>query len=869
MRVFRRRPLSALIGLLMIGALLTAAPVQATSCVAGASTMRTSADKVGRFVDAFCREFYVDAAHTQEQQPSSATAAIRPLDNILPSVVPTDAFKLHSRPGAGTIIYLDFDGFVWGPGTWWDAGYPTIGPSLEGRVSPGFDRDGDPSTFTTAELLDVIEIWAGFAEDFAVFDIDVTTELPTGAAAEVFKRSGSYGLILSDDALQQGCGCGGIAYLDVINNPTPPEKRPALIHTRFSGYVTANYDISEIGVHEVGHNFGLVHDGTSTLEYYIGDSNWSPIMGAGRGAGIVTWSAGGYPDSQTRAAQYSNDDFLAIAKYAPLIPDIVGDDIASAADGALNGDSVTINGLINSATDKDFYKIVVPQGSTGTWIVKVNSISSQPNLDPELVLLDANGIQLASSNPRVATGRQWGVIKAGLDAVITFSAAPGTYYVSIDGVGQDSLSAGTGYSDYASVGNYQLEVITPNPAISSLSAASGGPGTALLISGYNLAQTTSVKVAGVAVSKFTVTPGGQLLTSVPVGAGLGVIAITDAQGRIYESQSVFDGRGSAVAPAIDGVSNRTPIDGEIISITGANVGAATSLKVGGQSVTFKAVDRSTVNFTVRSATRGGDISLTTDGGTSIDSAGFLPKTAPQVDTIAPLTADPGQTITITGANFTAVTVVMWNGLAVAFTRVSDHVITFTAGSTAASDVLTLDGTWGMTKSSTPFTVRSFAPVITSLSTQSAKVGATVRLVGRHLGALTTLQLNGGPIDFIIISDSEIQFVVPTDATSGLLYLESVYGSVVSASPFVITPPAPVVTAMTPKSSRAGTVITISGRNFIGALTVTVGGVKATKVLRVSPAKLRVTIPKTAKTGYILIKAAGGTGRSATKFILKR
>ena len=156
-------------------------------------------------------------------------------------------------------------------------------------------------------------------------------------------------------------------------------------------------------------------------------ANWAPIMGSGRGAGIVTWSAGGYPDSMTRGSQYSVDDFATIAQYANLIPDVVGDSVATAADGTLDGSNVVINGLINSAADKDVYRLVVPPGSAGSWTVHVNSVSPQPNLDPELVLMDAAGNPISVSNPLVASGRQFGAIQTGLDATLTFNASPGTY----------------------------------------------------------------------------------------------------------------------------------------------------------------------------------------------------------------------------------------------------------------------------------------------------------------------------------------------------------------------------------------------------------------------------------------------------------
>lgn len=42
-------------------------------------------------------------------------------------------------------------------------------------------QDGSPSTWSAAELSDILAIWRAISEDYAPFDVDVTTEDP-GAA---------------------------------------------------------------------------------------------------------------------------------------------------------------------------------------------------------------------------------------------------------------------------------------------------------------------------------------------------------------------------------------------------------------------------------------------------------------------------------------------------------------------------------------------------------------------------------------------------------------------------------------------------------------------------------------------------------------
>lgn len=74
---------------------------------------------------------------------------------------------LHSNPNSPVKLYLDFDGHFeaqWG-------GFYNV-------VTPVYDIDGDATTFSQQELNNIYEIWQRIAEDFAPFNVDVTTEEP-------------------------------------------------------------------------------------------------------------------------------------------------------------------------------------------------------------------------------------------------------------------------------------------------------------------------------------------------------------------------------------------------------------------------------------------------------------------------------------------------------------------------------------------------------------------------------------------------------------------------------------------------------------------------------------------------------------------
>jgi hypothetical protein len=101
--------------------------------------------------------------------PASGPRSLDLLDGTVDNLAAT--FTLHSRPGAARTIYLDFDGATIS-GTIWNAG--TVDPI----IAAPYDTDGNLGAFSDAEKAAIQGIWQRVAEDFAPFEVDVTTEEP-------------------------------------------------------------------------------------------------------------------------------------------------------------------------------------------------------------------------------------------------------------------------------------------------------------------------------------------------------------------------------------------------------------------------------------------------------------------------------------------------------------------------------------------------------------------------------------------------------------------------------------------------------------------------------------------------------------------
>ena len=390
------------------------------------------------------RVFFVEELDEPLVEPAASPIPSYVLDG---SLAPLDqTFALRSRPGAARTIYLNFKGATLS-GTAWNSGGTPI-------QAPAFDLDGIPGSFNTSELQRIQYIWQRVAEDFAAFDVNVTTEAPP---PEALTRSGSSDTVFGTTVLittragVYSCSCGGVAYLGVFDDIGDFYK-PALVFYDALGSGNEK-NVAEAISHEAGHNMGLGHDGTASTGYYqghgSGSTGWAPIMGVGYNRNLVQWSKGEYA-----GANNVQDDYLVMQTHGlPLRADDHGNSAATAsALPATNAGGVTnasVQGVIERPSDVDVFSF---HAGAGPLSLSLLPATRSPNLDALLTLRDANGTVLASINPPEA-----------LNATASLNLpSAGTYTLWVQGTGKgDPLT--TGYSAYGSLGNYQLNASYTTP----------------------------------------------------------------------------------------------------------------------------------------------------------------------------------------------------------------------------------------------------------------------------------------------------------------------------------------------------------------------------------------------------------------------
>lgn len=343
-----------------------------------------------------------------------------------------------SLPGAPATIYLDFNGHF--DATW--ANFNNID-------TPEFDIDGNRNAFNAAEQKIIEDIWREMAEDYAPFNINVTTVLPPSFAPKSALR-----VLFGGDGAWLGVAAGGVALLNTFGTGAGVTPTCFVFAGLFGGNAL---DMATAGSHEAGHMFGLEHQsvydaaGNKTAEYSPGlgaADGTGPVMGVGYGVTRTLWWFG--PNSSS--ATTMQDDMAVIANNTNgfgFRKDDFGNSAATATEHqAKPGKTAKISekGLITQMTDTDWISFSAKPGP-----VKFTVTVPAPfnNLDPKIQLRSASGKVIATANP----GNSF-------NASLNFKIKrAGTYHVVVSASGLSSAATqnnrGQNVGTYTLIGEYE------------------------------------------------------------------------------------------------------------------------------------------------------------------------------------------------------------------------------------------------------------------------------------------------------------------------------------------------------------------------------------------------------------------------------
>ena len=415
-----------------------------------------------------------------------ATFAAADLSAQLKESVP----ELSSRPGAAYTFFLNPAGFAF-DGQW---GTDTPGTNL------GLENTAPTDTFTSAQQDTIRAIWAQTANQYWSFDVNVTTIDPAiaaGQAATDAQRQAYYDsqarmmhTIIGPpgNAGWQGTA-DGLANLGVIDSVAANSGD----HTNFmfsqdvnngSSVADGTY-IGSIVSHEVGHTFGLQHQGdfnggTLINEYGLGDDaagagSYVGIMGDASTKQRVTWRSGTTHNNFGNPVEQDDVAVLMINDGMSFVDSGIGHAFDTATDIPLSGDEVDTSGtlhrgIINPIANGggfDPYNAIGVENYTSDFFKfmsdGINSISLTVNNGNDLLVAGvADNGAILRSQLEIYDENQI-LVGSGVEAADTLSVnysgllASGEYYAVISSFGgHEEVTASFDAAQYYDMGGYFL-----------------------------------------------------------------------------------------------------------------------------------------------------------------------------------------------------------------------------------------------------------------------------------------------------------------------------------------------------------------------------------------------------------------------------
>lgn len=367
--------------------------------------------------------------------------------------IPVPAYS--SRPGAAYTFYLDFGGFTYSSG-WGGLGTP-------GTFQP-YSTDVNTSAFSATEQLNIQKMWSEAAEQFAAFDINVTTVDPATSGLTDTQRQAYYdstaGMMHTVIGQSSWINATGVTHGNAkVGFSQSNGNHLNFVFTNHLGNV--NSYIARIIAHEDGHGLRLDHQSDYTdhliVEYSDGTGSGSgsiaPNMGYVYNAQRVLWAKGTdyYGNTQNDVGFFTSaslnpnlsiiDDGVGHTKQTATALTIVNNTVEwSSSVGIItpNPDDTTPTPTGPTHYSKDYWSFTTDGGlvtltaNSGRSTVTPGTADVGKTLDAALVILDSDGNVLYSST----------YVAGQLDATLSVNLAAGDYYAlvtSTDGLNSTGL----------------------------------------------------------------------------------------------------------------------------------------------------------------------------------------------------------------------------------------------------------------------------------------------------------------------------------------------------------------------------------------------------------------------------------------------
>lgn len=472
-----------------------------------------------------------------------------------------NSLSLESKPNAPVSVFLAFNGgFI-------PDGSPLLASRVFGvgqRGLPAYDSDGDLSGFSQTELDEMQQIWARVAEDFAPFDVNVTTIRP----ANLNDREAMEIIIGGDGDIYNDPTLPSVSLLNAFSDSAIPNTALTFAQNIQQGAGTDAQHIAFRASAAAATMLGLAahpqYSGGGALlnAEDPGNTEVGPILGAPLGSLRDIWVNAADP---TGSNNFQSDlDIITDGTTNGILfrVDDHQNTIGGATRMSIGPDDDEISGIIETNDDVDVFRFSTLDAAA-VISVKGLDLSTQfpgvtnpgSNLDPVLELLDATGVVLETHDAAAFNGSP-----NSLTATITRNLPAGTYFIRI-----------SNRSEYGNLGEYTvtLQGVDGDPVtieidpgtFSEVDGVQVGVGTALRPAGQAFGAPILIELSSSDTSELTVPAS----VTIPAGAASADFDVTIVDDDILDGDQRVSVR-ATVNGVINGTAFVTVTDYETVSV---------------------------------------------------------------------------------------------------------------------------------------------------------------------------------------------------------------------------------------------------------------------------------------------------------------
>ena len=427
-----------------------------------------------------------------------------------------------------------------------------------------------------------------------------------------------------------------------------------------------------------------------------------------------------------------------------------------------------------------------------------------------------------------------------------------------------------------------------SPYLASVSPSSVKPGDRLTLTGANFRSSRGSGYVLFApnvrptASDYVTWSDSRIVVKVPARAQSGDVKVVTGAGASGTKRIVVE----SVSPQITSMSPRQVLYDQVVTVIGINFGSSrgsSSVRIGSVAIpssSFASWSNTIIRFRVPTNMRSGNVIVRTSKGTS--NAILLEIVSPYLGSVSPVSVNPGERLTLTGANFrssrgsgyvlfapnvrpTASDYVAWGD--------SRIVVKVPAGAQSGDVKVVVIGAGA--SGTKRIVVESASPQITSLSPRQVQYNQVVTVTGSNFGSSrgsSSVRIGSVAISsFTAWSSTIIRFRVPTNVRSGNVTVRTSAGTS-NAIRLEIT--SPYLGSVSPVSVKPGDRLTLTGANFGSSrgsgYVLFAPNVRptASDYVTWSDSRIVVKVPAGAQSGEVKVVATGSQSSGTKRIVVE-